>query len=77
MLRPACLPSLFTYLQQGGIAPHQLGDLLAGYSAEVQEVISAQINHYEQPTVWIEAKTWQETVDAFTEALLSDTEPTG
>ena len=75
MLRPACLPSLSNHLQQGGIAPRQLRELLASYSDEVQEVLAVQINHYQEPEVWIDAKTWQQTVDEFSDALLSESEP--
>ncbi|WP_421830240.1 hypothetical protein [Larkinella sp.] len=74
MLRPACLPSLSNHLQQGGIAPRQLQQLLTSYSDEVQFILAGQINHYEEPEVWIDAKTWQQTVDDFSDALLADGE---
>ncbi|MGM9510176.1 hypothetical protein ACS5NO_20745 [Larkinella sp. GY13] len=73
MLRPACLPSLSNFLQQGGIAPHQLQQLLTSYSDEVQFILAEQINHYHEPELWIDAKTWQQTVDEFGEALRSET----
>ena len=74
MLRPACLPSLSNFLQQGGIAPRQLRQLLSSYSDEIQLVLAEQINHYEQPEVWIDAKTWQQTVNDFSDALLAESE---
>ncbi len=74
MLRPACLPSLSNFLQQGGITPRQLSQLLTSYSDEVQFILAEQISHYEQPEIWIDAKTWQQTVDEFSDALLAESE---